>query len=269
MSTAEPRPEPTFPLDSFKDAAVHMRRPFSARAIKFKVQATWPKAEPTGALLVAYIDARLAVERMNLLIPHLWHDEYEPLGTKHLICHLTVDGITRQDIGEGVGKGLYSDALKRAAVKFGVGVSLYAIPKMMLNKGAGVKESKNEKGEKSLALTSDGETKVRTMYADWLVATGVKAFGEPLDHGDVENSVGDADAEASKPISAPRATSPKTTPPATFDALRAAAKGLTGAKMKMAFASVGVTFPTDHGPFDRINSADAEKLIPALEQASR
>jgi hypothetical protein len=48
-------------------------------------------------------------------------------------CDLTIDGITRSDVGEGVGKALVSDSFKRAGVRFGIGVSLYAIPKMMLD----------------------------------------------------------------------------------------------------------------------------------------
>lgn len=177
--------EPTLPLDSFRDAAVLLRRPFTPAAVKFKVQAEWEK----GALIVAYIDARLVVERLNKIIPHLWWDEYEPLGTKHLICRLTVDGITRQDVGEGVGKGLYSDALKRAAVKFGVGVSLYAIPKMILDFGPLL----NKKPRGSI-ITDAGERRLRDLYERWLTAHGTQAFGEAFDHGDVADAQGDAEA---------------------------------------------------------------------------
>jgi hypothetical protein len=180
--------EATFPVDSFREAATHLRRPFTPAAVKFKVQATWDG----GGLIVAYIDARLAVERLNLIVPHLWHDEYEPLGGKHLVCRLTVDGITRQDIGEGQGKGLYSDALKRAAVKFGVGVSLYATPSLVLKVATGdLKEAKQDK----LALTDKGDATCRSRYRVWLEQHGAAAFGEPLDHGDVEGAQGDTEVD--------------------------------------------------------------------------
>lgn len=183
-----------FPFDSYREAARHTRRPFTPAAIKFKVQATWPKDSPANALIVCYMDARLVVDRLNLLLPDKWEDEYDQIDGTHMVCRLTVDGITRKDIGEGSGKALYSDALKRAAVKFGIGVSLYAVPKMIL-KGSDVK-SVTAGGKKSLAMTSDGERAVRGIYETWLENHGVKAFGEPLDHGDIEGAQGDYEAEA-------------------------------------------------------------------------
>jgi len=168
------------PVDSFKDAYPFLRRPFTPAAIKFKVQATWKG----GALIVAYIDARLAAGRLNHVIPHKWSTDYEivPGG---LLCRLTVDGITREDIGSDyVGKGLYSDALKRAAVHFGVAESLYVLPKMTLNEGQLLK-GKEFKGKTTYVLTPMGVTHCREVYEHWLESTGKQAFGEPLDHGDV------------------------------------------------------------------------------------
>lgn len=206
-----------FPLDSFREAAPHLRRPFTSAAVKFKVQATWPKDNPTGGLIVAYIDARLAVERLNLIVPHLWHDEYEPLGRDHLICRLTVDGITRQDVGEGSGKGLYSDALKRAAVKFGVGVSLYAIPKMTVSTNQGHAEQKRSRDGQTLALTPKGESHMRFLYEKWLEAHGAQAFGDPLDHGDALEAQGDHEVDTpTEPAPEPTAAT-KPEPPATTE----------------------------------------------------
>ena len=187
-------------VDSYRDAARLLRRPFSRAAVKFKVQAAFPKTGPTSALIVGYIDARLAVERLNTVCPHLWFDEYQPVEGGRLLCRLTVDGITRHDIGEGYqGKGLYSDAFKRAAVKFGVGVSLYAIPKMILHKSDGHLKDVQTREGKTLGLTPQGEVRCRELYAAWLDNVGKQAFGEPLDHGDVEDSQGDAEAEVEVP----------------------------------------------------------------------
>lgn len=183
---------PISAVDTFREAAPLLRRPFTPEAVKFKVQSVWPKNAPNGGLIVFYIDARLAVERLNLVVPHLWHDEYEPVQGG-LLCRLTVDGITRQDMGSGYqGKGLYSDALKRAAVKFGIGVSLYASPAIILNAGEYLKQKQTKEGL-TLVLTPNGETHVRKLYAGWLDVHGRAAFGEPIDHGDVEGAQGDTE----------------------------------------------------------------------------
>lgn len=183
-----------FPVESFASAAPHLRRPFTPAAVKFKVQATWPKDNPTGGLVVAYIDARLVVERLNLVCPHLWADFYEP-ANGGLLCRLTVDGITRTDIGEGQVKGLYSDALKRAAVKFGVGVSLYAIPQSFISTEDGTAKQKRTSKGLTLELTPKGDQQIRAAYTRWLNEHGTKAFGEPLDHGDVEGAAGDPEEQ--------------------------------------------------------------------------
>lgn len=204
-----PASEATFPVDSFREAAIHLRRPFTAAAVKFKVQSTWPKDNPTGGLVVAYIDARLVVERLNLVCPHLWTDAYGP-GSGGMQCSLTVDGITRHDIGEGTGKALYSDALKRAAVKFGVGVSLYAIPQSFIGTQDGSAKAKRSNKGPTLVLTDAGERNIRRGYAHWLETTGIQSFGRPLDHGDVEGSQGDAEAaDADHPAAEPVDTGDK------------------------------------------------------------
>jgi hypothetical protein len=184
-----------FPVESFRDGARFLRRPFTTAAVKFKTQAMWPKENPTGGLIVSYIDARLVVERLNLVLPHLWFDAYRPVGNGQMWCDLTVDGITRSDVGEGQGKGLVSDALKRAAVKFGIGVSLYAIPKMVLDTQSGALKQRQSGSSKTLELTPRGEALLRSMYAQWLDQHGRQAFGDPLDHGDVEDAAGDHEAD--------------------------------------------------------------------------
>lgn len=186
--------EPVFPVDSFREAAPHLRRPFTPEAVKFKVQATWN----TGGLIVAYIDARLVVERLNLIVPHLWHDAYRPVGSGQMWCDLTVDHITRSDIGEGAGKGLVSDALKRAGVKFGIGVSLYATPTLMLN-NQHLKRKPGPNGKEQVTINDDGMRVVRSAYSAWLDQHGRESFGEPLSHGDVEGAQGDPEADAPIP----------------------------------------------------------------------
>lgn len=186
----------SLPVESFRAAAQHLRRPFTAQAVKFKVQTAFPKNDPNAALIVAYIDARLAVERLNHVCPDLWWEEFESLDGGLMLCRLTVDGITRRDVGQGYqGKGLYSDALKRAAVKFGVGVSLYAIPKIILKTADGHIKQKKVREGMTLVLTPAGEERCRVIYEMWLDTKGRQAFGDVLDHGDAEGAVGDAEGD--------------------------------------------------------------------------
>lgn len=192
------QPAAHFPVDNYRDAARHLRRPFTPEAIRFKVQTTMGDK---GCLLVSYIDARLVTERLNLVCPHLWHDEYEALADGLMLCRLTVDGITRTDVGSGYkGKGLYSDAFKRAAVKFGVGQSVYALPQIKLwlseepeDKAKHRIESfKDSKGKTQFRITDYGMKKLREGYAAWLEKTGIPRFGDPIDHGDLADTAGEA-----------------------------------------------------------------------------
>lgn len=194
----------TLPVDTLREAIPYLRRPFTINAVKFKVQATWPKGEPTGGLIVAYMDARLVTERLNAVYPE-WDDDYLAIDGKTMWCKLTICGVTHKDVGEGTGKALVSDAFKRAAVRFGVGVSLYAIPKMMLSKGEGLK-AQGSGDRKTLLLTDEGEARCRALYAAWLASDGIAAFGHPLDHGDSEGAVGDVDAIAAEQPTGPRLT---------------------------------------------------------------
>src|SRR5512142_3241194 len=111
-----------------------LRKPFPASKISFKCQ-TKP-SEKSNSLVVAYIDARGVMERLDDVIGPYWSDRYEKAGTaKGLVCYLTVGGVTRADVGDDDNenepvKSAYSDAFKRAAVKFGIGRFLYDLPKM-------------------------------------------------------------------------------------------------------------------------------------------
>lgn len=180
------------PVNTYREAAPYLRRPFTPAAVKFKVQST--SKDGNKGLVVAYVDARLVVERLNAVVPHLWWDEYQRTQEGGLLCRLTVDGITRVDVGEGQGKAAFSDALKRAAVKFGVGVSLYAIPQRWVSPQDGTaRQFQTEKGPR-LAITNDGMSQMRHSYAQWLEAHGTQAYGEPLDHGDTHNDDGEVQA---------------------------------------------------------------------------
>jgi len=198
------------PAITLDEAIPHLRRPFTPEAIRFKVQSVFKGN--AGCLVVAYIDARLASERLNRVIPDGWSAKYEAIpGAKLMWCRLTVDGVTREDVGEspkGLSKDLVSDALKRAAVHFGVGVSCYALPqiRLMMRESRGRIELRGPADKQTIALTEHGHTKLREGYAKWLAEHGVHRFGPPLDHGDVVGvtieeveNIGDGDGDGSEP----------------------------------------------------------------------
>ncbi len=116
-------------------AALHA--PFDPREIKFRAGAT----NGARALALAYIDARLVQDRLDAVMGVVgWQDEYECLPDGSVVCRLKLringEWITKVDVGgeseqkDGGDrrKAAFSDALKRAAVKFGIGRYLYSLP---------------------------------------------------------------------------------------------------------------------------------------------
>ncbi len=214
------QPGDALPASTLRDATPWLRAPFTPEAVRFKVQEAWTDDAGKYALIVPYIGSRLVVERLNLVCPDLWSEEFEQMGG-HLWCSITIRGdrhgdrtVTRQDIGDTYnGKGLVSDARKRAAVQFGVGVSLYAVPKVQLESddraagGAVLLRPWREDGKPWLKLTLIGERHCRDLYRRWLLNTGIKAFGTPIDHGDVADC-----PDMMQTTEPPSAREPKATP---------------------------------------------------------
>jgi hypothetical protein len=111
--------------------------PFDPREVKFKPACV----NGTRALALAYVDARVIQDRLDDVLGVAgWQDEYECLPDGSVVCRLRLrlgdEWITKMDVGgpseqpdEGDRrKAAFSDALKRAAVKFGVGRYLYRLP---------------------------------------------------------------------------------------------------------------------------------------------
>lgn len=108
-----------------------LHAPYPAAEIEWRVGST--NGEKTSGLALAYLTARHVMERLDAVCgPENWQDRYEFHGAR-TVCYLSirVDGewITKAD-GAGdsdveAEKGAISDALKRAAVKWGIGRYLY------------------------------------------------------------------------------------------------------------------------------------------------
>lgn len=110
--------------------------PFEPKEIKFKPQ----MVKNNRALAMAYIDARLIQDRLDEVVGvENWEDAYKILTDGSVMCRLRVKlgdrWITKCDVGSPSEqpdsgdrlKAAFSDALKRAAVKFGVGRYLYRL----------------------------------------------------------------------------------------------------------------------------------------------
>jgi len=114
-----------------------LSQPFEADEVKFKPQTV----RGNRALAVCFIDARCVMERLDeVLGVGCWQDSYQVLPNNSVVCtlRLKIDGewISKSDVGspseqpdEGDRvKSSFSDALKRAAVKVGIGRYLYRLP---------------------------------------------------------------------------------------------------------------------------------------------
>jgi hypothetical protein len=120
-----------------KEIQEALASPFDPSEVKFKPQLV----KNNRALAAAYIDARLVQDRLDDVVGvGGWKTEFTQVSPESVECRLSlrIDGewITRADVGStseqpDAGdrmKAAYSDALKRAAVQFGVGRYLYRLP---------------------------------------------------------------------------------------------------------------------------------------------
>ena len=121
---------------------------FAALAAEFEPGQV--KQRPQGNRKIDYITARVVMNRLDeVLGPANWWDEYA-IFEHSVVCQLTIrlpDGttITKCDAGGAAGmsdqgdddKSMYSDALKRAAVKFGIARYLYrdGVPRFVQEAG--------------------------------------------------------------------------------------------------------------------------------------
>ena len=194
MSTNGRRPGgDEFPCASLAEALPNLRRPPGAAAVRFKIQ----NAADDAAQVAAYVDARLVYDRLDQVCGERWWARFAPLSKAlvprparvdreppplYVRCRLTLYGVTREDVGEGSDpKAALSDAVKRAAVTFGVGRVLYAMRLPWLQAGDADGELRRN-GQGELVLDERTKAWCREKYERWLEERGVAQFGEPLEH---------------------------------------------------------------------------------------
>ncbi len=117
--------------------AVALAAPFDPRVVRFKPGVVSGRR----ALAFAYVDARAVQDRLDQVLGVTgWQDEYHLLQGGMVLCRLKIllgdQWVIKSDVGSASAqpddgdrcKAAVSDALKRAAVKFGVGRYLYRLP---------------------------------------------------------------------------------------------------------------------------------------------
>lgn len=114
--------------------------PFPEGAVKWLPVTVSDKGEGgPRALAAAYLDARAVMDRLDEVCgPANWSDAYVPGPAGGVLCRLSIrlegEWVTKEDVAENTEvepvKGGVSDALRRAAVKWGVGRYLYRVPQL-------------------------------------------------------------------------------------------------------------------------------------------
>lgn len=88
------------------------------------------------ALALAYADLRAYQQRLDEVCGLDWSVSYTPWGDR-IVCHLTIEGVTRSSTGEPdsqsersqiAGTAAEAQAFKRACAMFGLGRYLYSLP---------------------------------------------------------------------------------------------------------------------------------------------
>jgi hypothetical protein len=119
------------------EVTARLAAPFDPSEVHWKPQAV----SGNRALAIAYVDARSIMDRLDMVLGiDGWTDRYHIQPDGSVICWLRCKigdrWITKTDVGSPSEqqdggdrtKASFSDAIKRAAVKFGVGRYLYRLP---------------------------------------------------------------------------------------------------------------------------------------------
>ena len=128
-------------MSSEPSVGERLAEPFDPADVKWKPQ----QIKGNRALALCFIDARLIQDRLDEVVGvENWQDKYNVLPDGSVVCELSINfaspvdiprWIVKTDVGSlseqpDAGdrlKAAFSDALKRAAVKFGIGRYLYRL----------------------------------------------------------------------------------------------------------------------------------------------
>jgi hypothetical protein len=113
------------------DAWDKLSDPFPPGEVQWRIKVL--SKDKHRAMVAPYVDTRTVLDRLDEVVgPDGWQDSYQVLlaeGESYAVkCRLSLLEVSKEEVGEGDSlKAAFSDALGRAAVKFGVGRYLYRL----------------------------------------------------------------------------------------------------------------------------------------------
>jgi hypothetical protein len=164
---ARPWPRHWVGVEEKSDIYAALAEPFPDDEIEWRVLRSGSSTKGPWAQLAPYVTSRAIMHRLDAVVgPANWKDEYAevPAGGQDpgMICTLSIR-IEGEWVGKSDGapftqverlKGGVSDALKRAAVKWGIGRDLYYIGETWAQ---GIQEGYPPRGERTVEFKTDGK----------------------------------------------------------------------------------------------------------------
>ncbi|MGF1579142.1 MAG: Rad52/Rad22 family DNA repair protein [Gemmataceae bacterium] len=139
MTNTTPTEETRTTTQDIRKIREALAEPFEEMELHHKPQTL--SKDGNRALAITYVDARVIQDRLDQVLGvENWQDSYKVLEDGTVVCRLRLKlgdaWVTKVDVGSPSVQGdegdrrkaAFSDALKRAAVKFGVGRYLYRLP---------------------------------------------------------------------------------------------------------------------------------------------
>jgi len=228
-----------------------LREPFPAADVEWRLQECGKKGEKIWAMCLAYLTNRAIMQRLDEVCgPENWKNEYRPGPLGGIICGLSIkcgeewvckwDGADNTQVEAT--KGGLSDAMKRAAVQWGIGRYLYNL-------------------EAGFATITDngeyrGKVKEGNIFFKWNPPK-LPAWALPAGHKAEPQQLGAESADNAPSVAPPPVTSPPVdSKPATEGQIKMLfanlkKHGVTEADFKVHFNIVHMK----EFPFARVNEA--------------
>ena len=126
-----------------KSVSQLLAEPFSPRDIEWRISRCGAKNDKPYAFVLAYATNRAIMDRLDAVVGGMnWCNKYVSGPNGGVLCGISIkyagEWVTKWDGAENTNieavKGGLSDAMKRAAVQWGIGRYLYRLPKQMYAK---------------------------------------------------------------------------------------------------------------------------------------
>ena len=203
--------------DKMTDVLQALKQPFHPTQVTWKPGVT--TKDGSKALALAYADLRAYQNRLDDICGLAWSVTYTPWGER-IVCHLTIQGITRSSSGEPdsqaerseiAGTSAEAQAFKRACAMFGLGRYLYNLPSVWVEYDATTKQF-TEKAKAKL------EGIVVQHYRRTMMAAAAPEGGVNAPEADEENA-----APLEEPTTAPETAAVSAPAPAIDHEIQAEA----------------------------------------------